>query len=105
MNINTLINEPNVIISVSPADLKEFALELMKEQRNEIERRQEERQAEKNKDADVRYMYTRAEVAEKLGVGYACLWRWAKHKYLCPVKIGQRVYYRREDVRRIIEKG
>lgn len=41
------------------------------------------------------------EVMERLSVTHATLWNWEKKKYLVPVKIGRRVFYRCEDINKL----
>ena len=38
-------------------------------------------------------------------VSHATLWKWHKSGYLIPVKVGKRVYYRREDINRLLKKS
>ena len=38
-------------------------------------------------------------------VSHATLWKWHKKGYLIPVKVGKRVYYRREDINRLLKKS
>ena len=46
---------------------------------------------------------TRKEVAIGLSVSLFTLHKWAKSGYLVPIKVGKRVYYHREDIRKIIQ--
>ena len=41
------------------------------------------------------------DVMERLKVTHATLWNWEKKKYLLPVKIGRRVFYRSEDINKL----
>lgn len=41
---------------------------------------------------------TKKEVMDKFGVCHTTLYNWAKNKYLVPVKIGRKVFYRQRDV-------
>lgn len=48
----------------------------------------------------------KAEVLQKFNICNATLWHWEKKKYIVPVKIGRKVYYRQADVEcLIIERG
>ena len=38
-------------------------------------------------------------------VSHATLWKWHKTGYLIPDKVGKRVYYRREDIKRLLKKS
>ena len=37
-------------------------------------------------------------------VSHTTLWKWQKSGYLTPVKVGKRVYYRREDIKNLTQK-
>lgn len=92
MNISELITSgANVAITVTPLDLKEFALNLI-----------EQSQAKKVHDADEQYL-SPDETAKKLGVTTNTLWRWNKSKYLCPVKVGHRCFYKLSDINKKLE--
>lgn len=52
---------------------------------------------ERKKQDENCYMTTK-QVEQMLHVNRTTLWRWEKDKYLCPVRIGRRVLYRRESV-------
>lgn len=41
---------------------------------------------------------TKKEVMEKFGVCHTTLYNWAKNRYLVPVKIGRKIFYRQRDV-------
>lgn len=45
-----------------------------------------------------------AEVCSKLGVTKPTLWRWDKMGYLTKVMVGNRIFYRKEDIKRIINQ-
>ena len=48
----------------------------------------------------------KAEVLEKFNICPTTLWNWERKKYIVPVKIGRKVYYRQADVEcLIIERG
>lgn len=47
-------------------------------------------------------LLTKAEVLEKFNVCPTTLWNWEKKRYIEPVKIGRKVYYRRAHVENII---
>lgn len=87
MNINDLLNSgANVAITITPTDLKEFALTLAEELTA--------RHQEKTDDP----ILAPDEVAAKLGVSTNTLWRWQKSGYLVPVRIGRKPRYRLSDV-------
>lgn len=93
MNINTLLESgANVSITVTPTDLKEFALSLIQEA---VEIGKKQRKPE-------RYL-TQKEVAEKLNVSENTLWRWRKTGYLVPSKVGNAVHYKLSDIENLLE--
>lgn len=48
----------------------------------------------------------KAEVLEKFNICPTTLWNWERKKYIEPVKIGRKVYYRQADVEcLIIQRG
>ena len=48
----------------------------------------------------------KAEVLEKFNICPSTLWNWERKKYIAPVKIGRKVYYRQDDVEcLIIQRG
>ena len=52
--------------------------------------------ASKEKDDDV--LLTKKEVMERLGVSSTTLWNWENDRYLLPVKIGRKIFYRLGDI-------
>ena len=86
MNIKELFNlHGNVSVSISLADLKEFALALIAEA------------AAKPVEAEEKYLTT-DEVCNILHVSSNTLWRWNKSQYLCSVKVGRTPMYKLSDV-------
>lgn len=77
----------NISVTVSVADLKEFAMFLI-----------DEVQAAKAKEQKPEVYLTPKEVAEQLGVSTNTLWRWNNAKYLCHVKVGRKPFYRLSDI-------
>lgn len=73
-------------ITITPTDLKEFAMYLAEELTA--------RHQEKSDDQ----VLTPDEVAAMLGCSTNTLWRWARQGYLVPVKIGRKPRYRASDV-------
>lgn len=49
-------------------------------------------------------LLTPKNVRERLSVSSSTLWRWEKEKYLTPVRVGGKVFYRSSDIQ-TIEKG
>ena len=96
MNIQELLNiGANISVTVSVADLKEFAMGLFDEA---LAIRQEEM-----KKAKEETYLTPDEVADRLGVSINTLWRWNKSKYLEPVKMGRKCRYKLSDIEKLME--
>lgn len=93
MNVQELINAgANVSITITPADLEEFALTII-DKVNQA--RDQEQQPET-------YM-TPDEVARVFDVTKNTLWRWDKIGYLKPVRCGRRLHYKRSDVTKLLD--
>lgn len=98
MNIKTLLDSgANVTLSVTPADLREFALAIAKEIMDNAPTVKEEPQQEAYLSND--------EVAAKFGVCKNTLWRWNRDGYLKPFKAGKKLYYRSSDVEALLQQG
>ena len=61
----------------------------------------ENREERKQNDSE---LLTPKNVRERLSVSSSTLWRWEKEKYLTPVRVGGKVFYRSSDIQ-TIEKG
>lgn len=46
-------------------------------------------------------LITKKDLMEGLNISHTTLWKWEKSGYLVPVKIGKRIYYRRDDVEKL----
>lgn len=91
MNIQGLLEAgANVSVTVSVADLKEFALYLLDEGK---EQGKTEREPEQ--------WLTPKEAAEMLGVSGNTLWRWNNTGYLCHVKVGRKPLYKLSDINKL----
>jgi ribosomal protein L11 methylase PrmA len=53
-------------------------------------------------DSDIE-LITKQDVIDKLHVSSTTLWIWEKRKYLVPVKIGRRIFYKRRDVNNLMD--
>lgn len=95
MNFKEILNN-NVQLVVSAADLKEFALSLIEDARA-MEKPEQPAKGDE--------FLTSEEVMKIVKVKKVTLWRWAKEKYLVPVKVGKSNLYRKSDVQRITEGG
>lgn len=92
MNLQNLINSgTNVAVTISLLDLREWALELMNESKQE-----------KEEDVSDNYLSV-GEVIDKLRVNASTLWRWDKSGYLKKLKVGGKVRYRESDVIKLME--
>lgn len=92
MNINELLSSgANVAITITPTDLKEFAMYLIDETLSAKEQVPEPE----------RYL-TPDETAKMLEVSKNTLWRWDKESYLSPVKIGRKSRYKLSDVNTLL---
>ena len=92
MNIQALLESgANVAVTVTPLDLKEFALFLISQA-----------QAIGNENSQTENYLTPDEVATMIGVSKNTLWRWEKDGYLTPFKIGRKVRYKQSDVTSLI---
>ncbi|MFQ7266182.1 MAG: MerR family transcriptional regulator [Paraprevotella clara] len=89
MNIQELISSgQNVTISVTPADLKEFALTVAEEVKALLAKEDKPDKRLTAKDA-----------AQQLGVTLSTLWRWNKVSYLSPAgRIGKKPYYLQSQI-------
>lgn len=95
MQIKDILNN-NIQLVVSAADLKEFALSLIEDARS-MEKTEQPAKGDE--------FLTSEEVMKIVKVKKVTLWRWAKEKYLVPVKVGKSNLYRKSDVQRITEGG
>ena len=86
----------NVTLSVTPAYLREFALAIAQEIRDNAPTVKEEPQQEAYLSND--------EVAAKFGVCKNTLWRWNRDGYLKPFKVGKKLYYRSSDVEALLQQ-
>ena len=88
MNLKDLLSAgANVAITITPTDLKEFALYLI-----------DETLAARNQEIEPETYLTPDEVSSKLGVSTNTLWRWQRIGYLVPVKWGRKSRYKRSEV-------
>ena len=58
----------------------------------------EEMRVKESDSSDQESLITKKEVMEKLNISSTTLWIWEKRIYLVPVKIGRRIFYRRQDI-------
>lgn len=95
MNIQELLKAAdgaNITLSVTPADLKEFALTIIEETKKMT--------TEDNVSEDY---ITLDEVMKIFRVSRNTLWRWNRDKYLCNIKFGNKILYKKSDINKLIE--
>ena len=96
MNLQSVIESgANVAVMVSVTDLKEFALQLMHDAAQAGEQKERERK-------ETEYLPIN-EVAQKLNVCKATLWRWEKEGILTPRRVGRKLLYKLTDVQLLME--
>lgn len=95
MRIQDLLENGNITIAVTASDLKEFAKELVRTAKQELEQQITE--------ANTETYPTTGEVAKLLGVDRTTLWRWNKQGYLSHVEVGGKRKYRMSDVNQILK--
>lgn len=95
MNIQEILKAAdgaNITLSVTPADLKEFALTIIEEAKKMAK-------AEKESEDYI----TLDEAMKICGVSRNTLWRWNRDKYLCNVKFGRKILYKKSDIDKLME--
>jgi predicted DNA-binding transcriptional regulator AlpA len=48
-------------------------------------------------------LLTKKKVMERLGVSSTTLWNWENDRYLLPVKIGRKIFYRLSDINKLLD--
>ena len=98
MNIQELAQcAPAINITITAAELKDFATQLIAETNAELEQSISESKAEA-------YL-TGEKVMEMLEISKATLYRWKQRGYLVPIRIGGNDRYRQSDINHILQKG
>ena len=93
MIIEGLLGQPNIMVSVTPEDLREFAQTIIEQTITRFSC---------SKEHEYEEYLTSNETAAKLGVSKNTLWRWYKIGYLCPIKVGRKSLYPLSAVKRIL---
>lgn len=91
-DFNGTMNDLQLVIRYE--DLKKVCADLYNEERI---------RQEKLKENENNGMLSNKEAMEMLGVKAETLWRWHNSGYLCHVKVGNRNYYKRCDLERILQ--
>lgn len=96
MDVINIIKDagPNISVTLTLKDLKQFAKELMEEVRVEVQAH-----------ADAEQTFTAKDIKEKCSISQATLWRWAKKELVHPIKVGGRVVYHKGEIINLIKKG
>lgn len=98
MNIQELAQcAPAINITITAAELKDFATQLIAETKAELEQSISESKAEA-------YL-TGEKVMEMLEISKATLYRWKQRGYLVPIRLGGNDRYRQSDINHILQKG
>ena len=95
MDLKNIFKEnPDINITVKAIDLLNFGENIAKQTAQTVLNNHDEK------------VYTRVEVMEKFDICSATLWRWNKMGLITGKKLGNRLYYRESEIKRILsEKG
>jgi hypothetical protein len=96
LNISELAqNAPQINLTITAADLRNFASELISQTKEQLEQEISDSKAE---------TYLSSEkVMEMMEISKTTLWRWKQRGYLVPVRIGGNDRYRLSDIQKIVE--
>lgn len=96
MNIQELAQcAPQINLTITAADLRNFASELISQTKEQLEQEISDSKAE---------TYLSSEkVMEMMEISKTTLWRWKQRGYLVPVRIGGNDRYRLSDIQKILE--
>ena len=86
---------PAINITITAADLKDFAAQLISETKEQLEQQISDSKAE---------TYLSSEkVMQMMEISKTTLWRWKQRGYLVPVRVGGNERYRMSDIKKIME--
>ena len=86
---------PKINITITAADLRDFATELISQTKAELEQSISDSKAE---------TYLSSEkVMQMMEISKTTLWRWKQRGYLVPVRVGGNERYRLSDIKKIME--
>ncbi len=91
--MDIILSGANVNLTVTTADLQEFAESIFQKCYESYAKKEEEEK-----------YHSRKETMKMLGVCDATLWRWKNIGYLEPVKVGCKSLYKHSDIMRILEQ-
>lgn len=66
-----------------------------------METKQDTKSIFPDKDGD---FISKKDVLTGFAISHTTLWKWQKSGYLTPVKVGKKIYYRREDIKSLTQK-
>mgnify|MGYP002627020877 CR=1 FL=1 len=96
MNIQELAQcAPQINLTVTAADLRDFATELISQTKAELEQTITDSKAESYLSSE--------KVMEMLEISKTTLWRWKQRGYLVPVRVGGNERYKLSDIKKILE--
>lgn len=100
LNIQEILNSNQTIkFEISAADLEVFAATVAQKAIEGFASIQPPKESAEEK------LMTKSEVMKICNVCDTTLWLWGKRKYLIPVKVGRKTFYRVDDVNAIINRG
>lgn len=94
IELSNLINSPNLSITVKASELKATFVDIVGEAIDRYKREVATKPQE--------VLYTPKQVCEILSIDKSTLWRWGKIDYLCGIKVGDSVRYRKSQIDDII---
>ena len=96
MNIQELAQcAPAINLTITAADLKDFAALLIAETKEQLEQEISDSKSE---------TYLSSEkVMQMMEISKSTLWRWKQRGYLVPVRIGNNERYKLSDIKKILE--
>ncbi len=96
MNLKEILEAaPSINLTVSAADLRDFASQLIEQTKDQLEQTISDSKAET-------YVSTE-KTMELLDICKTTLWRWKKRNYLVPIRVGGSERYRMSDIKKIME--
>ena len=93
--INIIQQAPQINLTVTASDLRDFASELISQTKEQLEQTISDSKAE---------TYLSSEkVLQMMEISKTTLWRWKQRGYLVPVRVGGNERYRMSDIKKILE--
>ncbi|WP_435255279.1 helix-turn-helix transcriptional regulator [Tenacibaculum sp. A30] len=86
-------------IQITEVTVEELADEVANKLMLKIENYLKELSKKKNDE-----ILTRQEVADYLKISFATIYSWNKHGILNPIRMGNRVFYRKQDILNVLEQ-